>query len=137
MKTNMKTSIANLIRLSIGRPVMGLAVFFLSLPAQAQQFVPQLLPQPARIEIRKSEYLKLKHPADSAWMKNLSYSYDTALPPEGYVVDVTEKGISIKAHDASGYIEDAPRYAWRGCMIDVSRHFFPISFLKKQPIPYR
>ena len=43
----MKTSIANLIRLSIGRPVMGLAVFFLSLPAQAQQFVPQLLPQPA------------------------------------------------------------------------------------------
>ena len=73
------------------------------------------------------------------------------------MVDVTEKGISIKAHDASGlryarttlrqlaadgrlpvcHIEDAPRYAWRGCMIDVSRHFFPISFLKKQPIPYR
>lgn len=92
----MKTSIAKLISLSIGRPVIGLAVFFLSLPAQAQQFVPQLLPQPARIEIRKGEYLKLKHPADSAWMRDLSYSYDTALPPEGYVVDVTGKGISIR-----------------------------------------
>ena len=152
MKTNIKTSIAKLVRLSIGRPVMGLAVFFLSLPAQAQQFVPQLLPQPARIEIRKGEYLKLKHPADSAWIRDLSCSYDTALPPEGYVLDVTAQGISVKAHDASGlryarttlrqlaadgrlpvcHIEDAPRYAWRGCMIDVSRHFFPISFLKKQ-----
>lgn len=25
-----------------------------------------------------------------------------------------------------------PAYSWRGCMIDVSRHFFPISFLKRQ-----
>lgn len=25
-----------------------------------------------------------------------------------------------------------PAYTWRGCMIDVSRHFFPISFLKRQ-----
>ena len=29
-------------------------------------------------------------------------------------------------------IEDEPAYAWRGAMIDVSRHFFPISFLKRQ-----
>lgn len=29
-------------------------------------------------------------------------------------------------------IEDAPTYAWRGVMLDVSRHFFPIEFLKKQ-----
>lgn len=29
-------------------------------------------------------------------------------------------------------IVDTPAYAWRGAMIDVSRHFFPISFLKRQ-----
>lgn len=29
-------------------------------------------------------------------------------------------------------IEDWPSYPWRGCMIDVSRHFFPVEFLMKQ-----
>ena len=29
-------------------------------------------------------------------------------------------------------ISDQPAFEWRGAMIDVSRHFFPISFLKKQ-----
>ena len=29
-------------------------------------------------------------------------------------------------------IEDAPAYKWRSLMLDVSRHFFPIDFLKKQ-----
>ena len=31
-----------------------------------------------------------------------------------------------------GFIEDSPAYMWRGAMIDVSRHFYPIDFLKKQ-----
>ena len=29
-------------------------------------------------------------------------------------------------------IDDAPSYAWRGAMIDVSRHFYPLDFLKQQ-----
>jgi hexosaminidase len=29
-------------------------------------------------------------------------------------------------------IEDAPAYAWRGVMLDVSRHFYPMSFIEKQ-----
>lgn len=29
-------------------------------------------------------------------------------------------------------VDDAPAYKWRSLMLDVSRHFFPISFLKKQ-----
>lgn len=28
-------------------------------------------------------------------------------------------------------IEDGPRFSWRGMMLDVSRHFFPVSFIKK------
>ncbi|HXH61578.1 MAG TPA: beta-N-acetylhexosaminidase, partial [Fimbriimonadaceae bacterium] len=28
-------------------------------------------------------------------------------------------------------ISDAPRYSWRGMHLDVSRHFFPVSFIKK------
>ncbi len=29
-------------------------------------------------------------------------------------------------------IEDAPSFQWRGHMMDVARHFFPVSFIKKQ-----
>ncbi|MEW9571014.1 family 20 glycosylhydrolase [Rhodanobacter sp. Si-c] len=29
-------------------------------------------------------------------------------------------------------IEDAPAYPWRGVMLDVSRHFYPVSFVEKQ-----
>jgi len=29
-------------------------------------------------------------------------------------------------------IEDAPTYPWRGVMLDVSRHFYPVSFVEKQ-----
>lgn len=28
-------------------------------------------------------------------------------------------------------IQDAPRFGWRGLHLDVSRHFFPVSFIKK------
>ncbi|GAB3792953.1 glycoside hydrolase family 20 protein [Dyella agri] len=30
------------------------------------------------------------------------------------------------------HIEDVPAYAWRGVMLDVSRHFYPVSFVEKQ-----
>ncbi|MFD1144290.1 family 20 glycosylhydrolase [Larkinella insperata] len=31
----------------------------------------------------------------------------------------------------AGWIEDKPRYQYRGLHLDVARHFFPVSFLKK------
>ncbi len=31
----------------------------------------------------------------------------------------------------AGRIDDRPRYSWRGIHLDVSRHFFPVSFIKK------
>lgn len=76
---------------------------------------------------------------------------------EAYRLEVTEKGIQVEATSASGLfyafqsinqlvqpagnnifllpevtIEDAPRFAYRGMHLDVSRHFYTKEFVKKQ-----
>ena len=74
---------------------------------------------------------------------------------EGYVLTVTDKSITIKGGSAAGVfygiqtlrkslspqpsnlklqpveITDAPRFPYRGMHLDCSRHFFPVSFIKK------
>lgn len=77
---------------------------------------------------------------------------------EGYSLDITGDKIEIKAEDAAGLfygvqtliqilpqgtykashialegvsIKDTPRFAWRGLMLDCSRHFFEVDFIKK------
>lgn len=75
--------------------------------------------------------------------------------PESYGLVVSGEGIRIEAADGAGLfyglqtllqlvdqygrdaipqleIEDAPYLRHRGLMIDVSRHFFPVEFIKKQ-----
>ena len=72
--------------------------------------------------------------------------------PEAYRLHVTGDSIVISAASADAFryawqtiaqlttkkgivacdIQDAPAYKWRSLMLDVSRHFFPIEFLKKQ-----
>ncbi len=76
---------------------------------------------------------------------------------EAYRLVVTAKGITISAATDQGlfwgvqtlrqllplrhadtadipalHIEDAPSMAWRGMMLDVGRHFYPVSFIEKQ-----
>jgi hexosaminidase len=41
--------------------------------------------------------------------------------------EATNDKIEIEAVD----IKDQPRFTWRGNMLDVGRHFFPVSFIKK------
>lgn len=76
---------------------------------------------------------------------------------EAYLLLIDNAGITIKASDYGGLfygvqtlsqlleynsnkgenlpyiaIEDQPRFTYRGFMLDVSRHFFPLDFVKKQ-----
>ena len=71
---------------------------------------------------------------------------------ESYVLDVTAAGSKITAHAVTGamrgmetfvqligpdsqapavHIEDHPRFAWRGLMLDVSRHWMPVEVVKR------
>ena len=73
---------------------------------------------------------------------------------EGYVLDVTANNITIKARKENGlfygiqtllqlipaegkknipavHIEDEPRFAWRGMMMDPCRHIWSVDFIKK------
>jgi hexosaminidase len=80
---------------------------------------------------------------------------------EGYALHITDQHVEIQASAAAGLfyglqslrqllpptvesstpsgaltvpalaITDSPRFAWRGLMLDVARHFFPVSFVKK------
>ena len=75
-----------------------------------------------------------------------------SMPDEGYRLHITPDTLLVAAGDAAGFIHagqtlrqlsrdgkipccdisDAPRFAWRGCMIDVSRHWFDMDCLKRQ-----
>lgn len=81
---------------------------------------------------------------------------DESLGDEGYLLDITEEQITISANEpngvfngvqtllqlipisvtenvelATGTIRDYPRYAYRGSMLDVSRHFFGMEDVKR------
>ena len=87
----------------------------------------------------------------------LDLAVDTRSRAEGYRLTVDRKGVTVRAGDADGltngvrtllqllpfsgdsrrpvlpacHIEDYPRFRWRGMHLDVARHFFPVSFIKK------
>lgn len=60
----------------------------------------------------------------AAASKGIFYGIQTLLQllPDKPIASVAISGISIK---------DQPKYPWRGMHLDVARHFFPVSFVKK------
>ncbi len=81
---------------------------------------------------------------------------DTLVPAVGYTLDIAPDKVTIGARTTAGalhafrtlqqlevrdgsgalgwpcaHIEDAPAYVWRGTMLDVSRHFYSVDFLKR------
>lgn len=83
----------------------------------------------------------------------LEFKNEDSIPEEGYILDICPDRLTIKSSTETGKyygmqtlttlieaengrvgcttIEDAPRYGYRGFMIDVSRHFFSVEELKK------
>ena len=89
---------------------------------------------------------------------NIRFNKNSALPKEGYRIDINGKEISVEASDAAGAfyasqslrqmiinasgnkrsdtirlrqmtIRDQPEYPWRGFHLDVSRHFFTRDYI--------
>ena len=132
--------------------VTGLALACSSLLFScAPKEVPQvnLIPKPAHIEVTGG-YFKVDSNLifGNDQSGTIRYVVDESFNggnPEGYALDVTEKGIELRAASKSGLfygeqtlrqlytskgipcvsIQDNPRFPYRGLHLDVSRHFFP------------
>ena len=84
--------------------------------------------------------------------KNVCIIRQEEMAEEGYRLHITPDTLLVAAGDREGFfhagqtlkqlatngelpccdITDAPRFGWRGCMIDVSRHYFDLDCLKRQ-----
>jgi hexosaminidase len=97
--------------------------------------------------------------SERAKSNSVYFSLDTTLniPFEGYRLNIDTNSVLVLASSESGLfygmqsliqlftisedkntvilpaldIDDAPRFSWRGMHLDVSRHFMPVSFIKK------
>ena len=123
--------------------ICTLLIYIMSATVAAAQ---TLIPMPRQVEWGE------------AWLVRASsapWRTDTVagLPgEEAYRLEVTPAGVHIEAGAATGFlrarqtltalsrgdslrccrIADWPEYAWRGAMLDVSRHFFPLAHLYRQ-----
>lgn len=110
-----------------------------------------------RIQLKNRFGLKIsKGNKNSAFISFLIDPKLTRLGNEGYILRIDPDNIQITATDSKGifygiqsllqcipfgndnnsfsiacsYIEDKPRFNWRGMMLDVSRHFFSVEEIK-------
>ncbi|MGN1045667.1 MAG: family 20 glycosylhydrolase [Candidatus Cryptobacteroides sp.] len=116
--------------------------------AQLKGKASDIIPAPGRVVV-KDGFCKLDGGT------KIKVIQDKGIRPEGYLMKITPKGISIRCADGAGEfyarqtlrqmsldgrleevecceIEDSPRFPYRGLHFDVSRHFRSVDFLKKQ-----
>lgn len=120
-----------------------IALVFIALTGWAQQL--NVIPQPVKVVMGKGVYSGGK--VSTELCQSMGHA-------DGYVMSISKKGISIKAQNETGMqyamttldqlreqhgnnlpcmtIEDWPQYEWRGLMLDCSRHFYTLEYLKKQ-----
>ena len=93
-------------------------------------------------------HLRISYGKDPDWLSvHAKESYTLTSGPKGVVLTASgPAGVlhglatltQLIGHDAQGgkiflaNISDAPRFAWRGIMIDTSRHFMDVSTIKRQ-----
>ncbi len=92
-------------------------------------------------------------------MADIRFLYNACIPKEGYQLDCTQSGIAVSSSTPAGAfyaiqtlrqllkldttqnaaalsmacvkIEDAPRFCWRGMMLDSSRYFWSVDYVKR------
>ena len=109
--------------------------------------LPQLLPVPARMQVRGGSF-KVDGEKRMEWVLDAACN----LPAEGYVLDVSRSRVRVTASTEAGLfyarqtlrqleedgripcclITDYPRFSWRGFHVDPCRHFLSTEEIKKQ-----
>ncbi|CAH0990925.1 hypothetical protein SIN8267_01026 [Sinobacterium norvegicum] len=116
-----------------------------------------VLPQEVREWLLVKHGLLLRQSQHDAVSDNMiAVAIDQSMAAEAYSIRVNESGAYIKASTAAGFyyayqslrqlsvnsseqtvavpflsLTDQPRYRWRGMMLDVSRHFYDVEFIKR------
>ena len=109
--------------------------------------LPQLLPVPARMQVRGGSF-KVDGEKRMEWVLDAACN----LPAEGYVLNVSRSRVRVTASTEAGLfyarqtlrqleedgripcclITDYPRFSWRGFHVDPCRHFLSTEEIKKQ-----
>jgi hexosaminidase len=114
----------------------------------------ELLREVPGLQIGNSEQIKKLKKQHNQGLRLLKAEEFDHVDPNGYLLEIDENGILLKAHSAKAMlpgiyslvqlsylndlkflpyvkIEDKPRFSYRGMHLDVSRNFMPFNFLKK------